>query len=335
MATLSVVIPLYNEEDNVGTLVARTSAALSDYPHAWELICVDDGSSDQTVQALLAVIAQHDRAITLIELQRNYGQTAALQAGIDAAQGELIATLDGDLQNDPADIPLLVAELERRNLDLIQGWRQRRQDGWLLRKIPSKIANRLIGRVTGLKLHDYGCSLKVYRASIIKQIRLFGEMHRFIPLWVAQVTKPSRIGEMPVRHHARQFGESKYGISRTFRVMVDLLAVFFFLKFKARPGHFFGQIGLAIGGLGGLIMGYLAVLKFGLGDDIGDRPLFFIGILLLVAAAQFLTTGVLAEMVTRVMSGTTNLTSYRAREVFQSRDAGLGANIKPLQRVGR
>jgi len=203
------------------------------------------------------------------------------------------------LQNDPADIPRMVGELIERDLDLLQGWRQKRRDALILRKIPSRIANRLIARVTGVKLHDYGCSLKVYRAEVIQRVRLFGEMHRFIPVWAAGVTDPRRIGETVVTHKARELGRSKYGISRTFRVLLDLLAAFFFLRYRARPGHFFGSIGLVFGVIGGLVMAYLAVVKFGFGEDIGQRPLLFIGILLLVAAVQFLTTGVLAELLSR------------------------------------
>lgn len=312
--SLSIVVPLYNEQDNVNLLVDRVYSAMQDFPNDWELVCVDDGSPDRTLAELETIQTARDSRLRIVELQRNFGQTAAMQAGIDAARGQYIVTMDGDLQNDPADIPRLLAELEERDLDMLQGWRKNRQDGLFLRKIPSRIANRLIGRVTGVKLHDYGCSLKIYRASIIKQIRLFGEMHRFIPIWVALVTKPSKIGETVVEHHARQFGESKYGISRTFRVLVDLLAVFFFLKFRSRPGHFFGQIGLGIGMLGTLTMTYLGFIKFALGEDIGNRPLFFIGILLLLTSAQFLTTGVLAEMMSRVLSSTTNITGYRVRE---------------------
>jgi glycosyltransferase involved in cell wall biosynthesis len=235
-----------------------------------------------------------------LRFARNHGQTAAMQAGIDAARGAVIATLDGDLQNDPADIPRLVEEMLNQDLDLLAGKRANRQDAWLSRKLPSKIANRIIGRVTGVRITDYGCSLKVYRASVIKQVRLYGEMHRFIPVWAAMVTSPHRISESPVSHSARQFGSSNYGISRTFRVILDLLTVSFFLRYQARPGHFFGSLGLILGTIGGLMMAYLAVVKFGFGQDIGDRPLFLISILLLVFSMQFITTGIVSEMLTRI-----------------------------------
>lgn len=304
--SLSLVIPLYEEVDNVLLLLARVHAGLEAYSGLWELICVDDGSRDGTDERLRAAAAEYGPHVRIIRLRRNFGQTAAMQAGLEAARGELVATLDGDLQNDPADIPRLVAELLQRDLDLLQGWRQDRQDGWLLRKLPSRVANRLIGRVTGVRLHDYGCSLKVYRAAVVKRVRLFGEMHRFIPVWVAGITDPRRIGESPVAHEPRRFGRSKYGLSRTFRVLLDLLAAFFFLRFRARPGHFFGFFGFFFGLLGGGIMAHLLVVKLVFGEDIGGRPLLFIGILFLVAAIQFLTTGVLAELLSRTFfeSGT-------------------------------
>ena len=295
---LSVVVPMYEEAANVEPLMRAVHAGLAEFPGQWELICVDDGSSDDTYARLRDAASQFGSHVRLIRMRRNFGQTAAMQAGIDAARGEVIATLDGDLQNDPADIPRLVRELEERELDLLQGWRRKRYDERLRMGI-SRIANKLIARVTGVNLHDYGCSLKVYRAEVIKQVRLFGEMHRFIPVWVAGVTSPARIGESVVSHQARQHGQSKYGLSRTFRVVVDLLAVFFFLRFRARPGHFFGIIGLIFGLVGGLVLSHLLFVKFFLGEPIGGRPLLFTGVLLTVVAIQFLTTGVLAELLSR------------------------------------
>ncbi|NVZ08305.1 glycosyltransferase family 2 protein [Allochromatium humboldtianum] len=310
---LSIVIPLYQEIDNVEPLLTRVHEGLADYRGDWELICVDDGSRDGTAARLRVLAERLGSHVRVIQLRRNFGQTAAMQAGLDAARGELIATLDGDLQNDPADIPQMVDELLERDLDLLQGWRRQRQDDLLLRKIPSRLANALIGRVTGVALHDYGCSLKVYRAEVIREVRLLGEMHRFIPVWVAAVTAPERIGETEVRHQARQFGASKYGISRTFRVLLDLLAAFFFLRFGARPGHFFGSIGLLFGVLGGLMMTHLLVVKFILGEPIGQRPLLFTAILFLVVSIQFLTTGVLAELMTRTFYAAGEHTHHRIR----------------------
>ncbi len=298
--SLSIVVPLYKEEENVQPLVERIHEGLADYSGPWELICVDDGSPDNTAKAVTAQQERLGTHIQLVALQRNFGQTAAMQAGIDAARGALIVTMDGDLQNDPTDIPRMVNELQERDLDLLQGWRKDRQDAAIKRKLPSRIANKLIAKITGVALHDYGCSLKVYRAGVIKQVRLYGEMHRFIPVWVAGVTSPHRIGETVVTHHARQFGESKYGLSRTFRVFIDLISAFFFLHYRARPGHFFGAIGLGCGIIGSLLMSWLMVVKFVIGEDIGSRPLLIVTVLLILMALQFMTTAVVAEMLTRI-----------------------------------
>lgn len=300
VAPLSIVIPLYNEQDSVGPLIERTNAALADYASKWELILVDDGSSDATVATVMRLLAEQGcKHVRLLELQRNFGQTAAMQAGIDAARGEVIVTMDGDLQNDPIDIPRMVSRLLSDDLDLLSGWRKNRQDKLLMRKIPSRMANWLIGNITGVHLHDYGCSLKVYRAAIIKGVRLYGEMHRFIPAWVASNTSPGRIKEEVVTHHARQYGESKYGISRAYRVLLDLMFVYFFMRFRARPGHFFGRIGLVVGAIGGLLLAYLVLLKLFFGEDIGDRPLLLLGVLMIVVSIQFFTTGIMSEMITR------------------------------------
>jgi glycosyltransferase involved in cell wall biosynthesis len=313
MTTLSVVVPMYKEQDAVAPLVARVGEGLANYPGEWELIVVDDGSTDQTFARLRDEQRRQPR-LRVLRLSRNYGQTAAMQAGIDAARFEVIATLDGDLQNDPADIPKMVEEMDARGLDVLCGWRRDRQDAAISRKLPSRIANALIRRVTKVHIHDYGCSLKVYRASVIKAVRLYGEMHRFIPVWAAQVTSPARIGEMVVSHAARTTGESKYGISRTFRVILDLITVFFFLRFASRPGHFFGGIGLALGVVGGALMSYLLFVKIVLGEPIGQRPLLIGTVLLLVFAIQFLTTGVLAEIVTRTYFSTGRGRAYVVAE---------------------
>ncbi|MBD9648644.1 glycosyltransferase involved in cell wall biosynthesis [Ensifer sp. KUDG1] len=313
---LSVVIPVFNEEDSIQPLITRVRDALTNFPSPWELILVDDGSTDRTLVNARKALSDPGIDLKIVELQKNFGQTAAMQAGIDAAAGRLIATLDGDLQNDPADIPEMVTAIEERQLDLLVGWRKNRQDGLFLRKIPSWCANRLIGKITGVRLHDYGCSLKVYRASIIKQVKLMGEMHRFIPAWVAGVVPSSRIGEMPVTHHARQHGQSKYGISRTFRVILDLLSVLFFMRYKARPGHFFGSIGLAAGALSGLILLYLGFDKFVLGNDIGTRPMLIVGVMLFLSSVQLITTGILAEMMARTYFSDDGTTSYIVRQVF-------------------
>jgi glycosyltransferase involved in cell wall biosynthesis len=251
--------------------------------------------------------------IRVIRLWRNFRQTAAMQAGIDAARGDVIVTMDGDLQNDPADIPALVKVLLEEDKDLVAGWRARRQDGVFLRKIPSRIANRLIRKATRLEFHDLGCSLKAFRAPVLREIRLFGEMHRFIPAWLATVTSPQRMAELPVRHRGRERGASKYGISRTFRVVVDLLAVYFFLRFRARPGHFFGVLGLAFMAAGFAVLAYLLGLKL-VGESIGGRPLLLLGFFFVMGGVQLLTTGVLAEIVIRVYFDGHLAKAYHATE---------------------
>lgn len=299
--SLSIVIPMFREQDNVEPMLKTVHEGLAPYRGEWELIVIDDGSTDDTGRRLIEEAAKYGSHVRVLRFRRNHGQTAAMQAGIDASRGTVIATLDGDLQNDPADIPRLVDEMLARDLDLLAGKRAKRKDAMISRKLPSKIANAIIGRVTGVHITDYGCSLKVYRADVIKQVRLYGEMHRFLPVWAAMVTAPHRIAETPVNHSARQFGSSKYGISRTFRVILDLMTVFFFMRFQARPGHFFGSIGLALGAIGSVLVGYLTVIKFGFGQPIGDRPLFMVTILLLIFAIQFITTGIVAEMLTRIL----------------------------------
>jgi glycosyltransferase involved in cell wall biosynthesis len=302
---LSVLIPVHNEEENVTLMIERVADALKDLGKPWELVIIDDGSTDATLMNARKSLGQPGLNLRIIEFQRNFGQASGLQAGFDAARGRLIATLDGDLQNDPYDIPRMMEALEARELDMLSGWRKSRQDGLVLRKIPSWCANYLIGKITGVKIHDYGCGLKLYRAEIVKQVRIMGGMHRFIPAWVASVVPSSRIGEMVVNHHARQFGTSKYGISRTFRVILDLLAVLFFMRFRARPGHFFGSIGLAFGAVSTLMFLYLFILKFGFGESIGTRPMLTIAMMLFIGSVQMITTGILAEMLARTQNGTT------------------------------
>ncbi len=310
---LSVIIPLYNEEDNVAPLLEAVHRGLAPYPGPWELILVDDGSTDGTGQRLMEGARRYGDHVRVLTLRRNFGQTAAMQAGIDCARGAVIAMLDGDLQNDPKDIPPMVERLLEEDLDLVAGWRKERRDS-LMRTLPSRIANRLIARITGVRLHDYGCSLKVFRAEVIKGVRLYGEMHRFIPAWVAAYTSPLRIREQVVTHHPRRFGRSKYGLSRVFPVLLDLLSVYFYLKFRARPGHFFGKIGLTFAALGGGILGYLFFIKAFLGQDIGTRPLLLAGVLLAVVGVQFLTTGVLSEILARIYFESTPTRSYALRQ---------------------
>jgi glycosyltransferase involved in cell wall biosynthesis len=317
---LSVVVPMFNEEELAQDLIDAVQSALHDYPHPWELIVVDDGSSDQTWRRLSMRASEVGSHIRIVRLLRNFRQTAAMQAGIDMARGDVIVTMDGDLQNDPQDIPRLVGKLLEDDLDLVAGWRQNRQDGLLLRKLPSKLANRLIRRVSGLEFQDLGCSLKAFRTDVVRKIRLYGEMHRFIPAWMATVTSPDRMAEVAVSHHARTKGQSKYGITRTLRVLVDLLSIHFFLRFGTRPGHLFGGLGLLVSGAGGLMLAYLAVLKL-MGDDIGTRPLMFLGFFCVVAGLQFLTTGVLSEMLMRTYFDGGQSLAYHTRQHVQPSDA--------------
>src|SRR5262245_31957893 len=260
---VSVVIPIYNEEQNLPDLVERVGEALKRSRRSYELICIDDGSRDNSA-ALLAELAVTRPWLKPLYLIRNYGQSAALQAGFDAARGVVIVTLDGDLQNDPDDIPHLLKLMdERHDVDVISGWRQNRQDRTLSRKVPSVLANRLISRVTGVRLHDYGCALKLYRAHVIHDLKLYGELHRFLPVLAAEVG--ANIIEVPVTHHPRRRGASRYGISRTYRVILDLLWVKFFMRFLHRPMQAFGGVGLVLFALGSSLLAWLTFEKLVLG----------------------------------------------------------------------
>ena len=311
--TASIVVPLFNEEEAIPHLVAQIHDALQSLPHSWELILVDDGSSDNTLARLQEAADKYGNHVKALELQKNAGQTAAMQAGIDHARGAFIITMDGDLQNDPKDIPRMLNRVIDENLDLLQGWRKNRKDGLFLRRIPSQLANKLIGRMTGVRLHDYGCSLKVYRGHIIRGVRLYGEMHRFIAAWVAANTAIHRIDEEVVTHHAREYGTSKYGISRTFRVIMDLASVYFFMRYITRPAHFFGKIGSIFGIAGTAILGYLGFIRIFYAQPIADRPLLLAGVLLFVVGIQLLTTGILAELLMRTYFEAGNLKSYIIR----------------------
>lgn len=317
---LSVVVPMYNEEELAHDLINAVQAALASYPQPWELVVVDDGSRDRTWTLLRERAREVGPHIRIVRLLRNFRQTAAMQAGIDAARGDVIVTMDGDLQNDPADIPKLVHKLLTDDLDMVAGWRQNRQDGFLLRKLPSKLANRLIRRVSGLEFQDLGCSLKAFRTEVLREVRLYGEMHRFIPAWMATVTSPDRMAEVAVSHHARTKGQSKYGLSRTLRVLVDLLSIHYFLRFGTRPGHFFGGLGLLVMGAGTLMLAYLGVLKL-MGESIGTRPLMFLGFFCVVGGLQFLTTGVLAELLMRTYFDGGQSRAYHTQGHVQPDDA--------------
>jgi glycosyltransferase involved in cell wall biosynthesis len=294
-------------------------------PWPWQLILVDDGSRDRTAERIRAAVAGCPERIGAVILRRNFGQTAAMQAGIDVAQGSIIATLDGDLQNNPHDVVRMVRRLLDEDLDLLVGWRRERQDNLWRRKVPSWLANRLIVAVTGVRLHDYGCSLKIFRSAVIRQVRLYGEMHRFIPTWIATVTSPERIKEEPVSHFARIHGQSKYGLSRTFKVLLDLLSMYFFTHFRTSPGHFFGRIGLLCGFGGGLGLSWLGWRKFVDGESIANRPLLMLSVLLVVIGVQFICTGIVTEMLTRTYFEAGGKRTYLVREVLGGATDGQAA----------
>ena len=310
---LSIVVPLYNEEESLPLLVEKLLAALRPLGRSFELVLVDDGSSDGTASVLRRLSAQTPELVAVL-LRRNYGQTPAMSAGFDASRGDLIVTLDGDLQNDPADIPMLLEQLEQ-GYDLVSGWRHQRQDHAVSRLLPSKLANRLIARVTGVRLHDYGCSLKAYRRELVDDISLYGELHRFLP--ALAFIEGARITEVKVNHNARQFGQSKYGIDRTFRVLMDLLTVWFMKRFLTRPMHVFGFGGLAAIAVGLLLALYLLAQKLLANADIGNRPLLLVAVLAIVAGVQLFCFGLLAELQMRTYHESQGRPIYRVRETLR------------------
>ncbi len=310
---LSVVIPVHNEEENLPPLLEGLSKTLTALGKPFEVIIVDDGSTDGTLARLKELKPTYPW-LKIVVLRRNFGQSAAFTAGIDHASGEIIVTMDGDLQNDPADIPLLLEKIEE-GFDVVSGWRKDRKDPFWSRKLPSLLANALISRITKVKLHDYGCSLKAYRAEVIKGLIIYGELHRFIPALVN--LSGARVTEVEVRHHPRRFGRSKYGLSRTYRVLLDLLLMFFFRKFATKPLHIFGLTGGVLFFLGFLIEGYLTCLKLFLHQKIGHRPLLILGVLLILAGINLLGTGLLAELLIRIYYESSGKRIYAVREVIE------------------
>ncbi len=308
---ISVVIPLYNEEESIPHLRPALQAALDRCGYTYQVIIVDDGSKDQSF-ALLRAWALQDARLTVIRLRRNFGQTAAFSAGFDYAQGEIVITMDADLQNDPLDVPKLMAKIDE-GYDIVSGWRKDRQDRFLDRKLPSLIANRLISNVTDVRLHDYGCSLKAYRREVLQHVRLYGELHRFIPALASQAG--GTVAEVAVNHHARQFGKSKYGISRTVRVVLDLITIWFLGSYSTRPLHVFGTAGLLSAAGGTLLCFYLAFVKLFLNENIGGRPLLLLAVLLIVIGVQLITMGLIGEMVIRTYHESQKKPIYIVREV--------------------
>ena len=310
--SLSVVIPVYNEEDNIPELYRELKGVLEKLPYRYEIIFVDDGSTDRTYE-ILQKLAEEDPHVKVIRFRRNYGQTAAMYAGFQYAEGDVVVTMDGDLQNDPRDIPRLLEKIEE-GYDIVSGWRKNRKDPFLSRILPSKIANWIISKVTGVKLHDYGCTLKAYRKEVAKNFRLYGDMHRFLPA-VAK-SFGAKITEIVVNHRPRKYGRSKYGIGRTVRVILDIFLVKFLNDYLNKPLYVFGPVGLALMGLGFLIMLYLSVEKIFFGASIGGRPLLILGVLLFLSGLQLLSTGIVAEVVVRTYYESKRDVPYRVEKVL-------------------
>lgn len=321
---LTIVVPVYEERDNLRPLHAQITAALDALPYASEIVYVDDGSQDGSVE-VLREIGERDARTRVVRFRRNFGQTAAMSAGFDYARGAVIITMDADLQNDPADIGMLMDKLAE-GYDIVSGWRKNRQDGFVLRKIPSRIANRLICRITGVRLHDFGCTLKAYRREVVENIRLYGEMHRFIPAlahWIGAETT-----EVVVNHRARVWGRSKYGISRTIRVVLDLITIAFLMNFATRPIQVFGRVGLASGFIGTGICAWLSIGKFVAPEvySLTERmPMLLLGVLLIFVGVQFITMGLLGELMTRTYHEAQGKPIYVVREVISAPTADAGA----------
>ncbi|MEI2822098.1 MAG: glycosyltransferase family 2 protein [Chitinophagaceae bacterium] len=311
MRELSVVITVMNEEDNIKPLLDAVRQALIGID--FEVILVDDGSTDKTKQQ---VLEHSDERTTLVELRKNYGQSTAMTAGIDYSRGRYIALLDGDLQNDPTDIPAMLELLKKEDWDVVAGNRKNRKDGFILRKIPSRIANALIRRMTGVYIKDYGCTLKVFRREIAEELGLYGELHRFIP--VLAKLQGARITQVDVKHHARIHGKSKYGINRTFKVMSDLVLMVFMRKYLQKPMHLFGPIGFISVGLGAAINIYLLILKI-MGHDIWGKPLLILGLILLLGGIQFITIGIIADINTRTYFESQNKKTYNVRKIYHAK----------------
>ncbi len=315
---LSIVIPVYNEEESLPHLHAAICAALAGLARSWEVIYVNDGSRDRSMDVLERLAAEDPEHVCVVEFRRNFGQTTAIAAGIDHARGEVILFLDADLQNDPADIPAVLAKLDE-GYDVVSGWRKNREDNALTRNLPSHIANWLISNVTGVRLHDYGCTFKAYRREVITGFRLYGEMHRFIPVYANAVG--AKIYEMPVKHHARKFGKSKYGLERTLKVILDLIAVQFLTRYSAKPIYLFGGGGFIMGALGFLGMIFLLARKLLLDIDILTSPIFTLSVMLALVGFQTILLGLIAELLVRTYHESQQKPTYTVRRVIRAGEA--------------
>lgn len=324
MIDVSVVIPFLNESPNLKPLCDELKSSLDGMGKSYEVVFVDDGSSDDGLDVLQACSVDMPQ-IKVVSFRRNFGQTAAMVAGLDYATGDIVVTLDADRQNDPADIPTLVAKIEE-GYDMVCGWRFDRQDTYVSRKLPSMLANRLISKITDVSLHDYGCTLKAMTKDLAKSVTLYGEMHRFIPAVASGVG--AKIAEVKVNHRARTAGESKYGISRTFRVILDLITVKFLLRFHARPLHFFGMPGLALGAIGGALLTYLVIVRFFFDQAIADRPLLMFAFMAVIIGLQFILFGLIGEMQTRTYYESQDKPIYHVRKTigFDAENEGKSDN---------
>ena len=321
---LSIVIPIFNEKGNIDKLYHELTQALEELERDYEVIAINDGSQDGTHKMLNELHAR-DKRWHIIHFRRNFGQTAAIAAGFDAARGEIVVTIDADLQNDPRDIRKILDKFAE-GYDIVSGWRQNRKEPLFLRRIPSIIANRIISNTTGIKLHDYGCTLKAYHFDVVKGLRLYGELHRFIPALASQMGV--RVAEVAVKDRARKWGSSKYGFNRTFKVILDLIAVVFLLSYFNRPLYVFGAAGFIVGAIGTLLGLYLTVFKLLTENKIGDRPLLQLAVLLMVLGVQFISTGIVADMIMRTYHEAQRKPIYYIRERRQSFAAT--ENIPPL-----
>jgi len=316
---LSIVIPVYNEVDSLPLLHQAIGVALKDIALSWEVVYVDDGSRDGSMVVLSGLANTDSEHVVVVELRRNFGQTTAIAAGIDHASGDVIIFLDADMQNDPADIPMILEKLDQ-GYDVVSGWRKDREDNALTRNLPSQVANWLISNVTGVHLHDYGCTLKAYRREVITGFKLYGEMHRFIPVYANSVG--AKILEVPVRHHARKFGRSKYGLERTVKVVLDLMAVQFLTQAANKPIYLFGGGGLALIGLGLLGMIFLVVRKLLIQVNILTSPLFIIAVLSAMTGFQSILMGLIAELLVRTYHESQQKPTYTVRKVLRRDNPG-------------
>ena len=311
---LSIVVPIHNESASIPELFVELAASLREWGRPYEVLAIDDGSTDDSFERLLGIQAAESR-VRVVRFRRNFGQTAAFAAGFALARGQIVVTCDGDLQNDPHDIPALVAMVEQ-GADIACGWRQERKDRFFSRRVPSRVASWLISRVTGVKLHDYGCSLKAFRADVVKPLKLYGGMHRLLPAIASE--RGASIVERVVNHRRRRFGRSKYGLGRIFPVILDLITVKFFLNHTGRPIRVFGALGLASGAVGVLMLGRLAWLAAFYGDPVGNRAALLVGVLLLLAGVQFVAVGLLAEMQARTYYESQDKPTYVIREIRET-----------------